>query len=271
MPFWRQGLLWLGLAILSPFVLIGEILSGRSRLREPWIRGYLLLGSILLVLTGLTLALGRASDRVVFATLGRFDAARVRMAPTDLYADEINAAASRHNLNPILVSYLIQIESGGRPLLVSPKGARGLMQIMPQTWREVNPGAACPGDHAPPVCSAGLGCIFSAWGNIRTGTEYFARLIRLNRGDLLAALQAYNAGQMNVAQAPPAKFRETQNYLRSFLQLCRGLQQDSFADALRSSVFYRRFVLPIFLVLAVHLALGALYLWRTMTARSRFT
>ncbi|MDM7460516.1 MAG: lytic transglycosylase domain-containing protein [bacterium] len=108
--------------------------------------------------------------------------------------------AARYNLDTELILRVIEAESGGDPRAISPKGAIGLMQLMPETARAL--GVQDPYD---PV------------QNIEGGVRYLNHLIQ-QFGDLSLALAAYNAGPSNVRRyggVPP--FPETQRYLERVL------------------------------------------------------
>jgi soluble lytic murein transglycosylase len=120
------------------------------------------------------------------------------------FADQINRTAVRHGLDPALVAAVVAIESDFDPRAVSPKGARGLMQVMPQTWPEV----------APEDCPA-LACAFQPEANLEAGSRYLRRMLSRFGGDVRLALAAYNAGPGAVARhdgVPP--YPETTEYLR---------------------------------------------------------
>jgi hypothetical protein len=114
-------------------------------------------------------------------------------------------AARRHGLDPELVLAVVAVESGFRPEAVSPKGAQGLMQLMPGTSREL--GVADPLDPAQ---------------NLDGGVRHLGALLSLYDGDLTRALAAYNAGAGAVSRhggVPP--YRETQAYVKKVLDRYR--------------------------------------------------
>jgi soluble lytic murein transglycosylase-like protein len=115
------------------------------------------------------------------------------------YEPLIQEHASRQSLRPELVRAVIQVESGFNPRALSPKGAMGLMQLMPATAKSL--GVNNPWDPAQ---------------NIRGGTQYLRRLLDQHDDNEELALAAYNAGPGAVARyggrVPP--YRETRDYVR---------------------------------------------------------
>lgn len=113
--------------------------------------------------------------------------------------EHVAQAARELRLDQALIEAIIAVESNHSPMAVSPKGAVGLMQLMPETARRF--GALDATDPAQ---------------NIRAGARYLRYLLDIFKGNLELALAAYNAGEGNVlrhgTRVPP--FPETINYVR---------------------------------------------------------
>jgi hypothetical protein len=118
----------------------------------------------------------------------------------------IDQAAVRHNVDPNLVRAVIKVESNFNPNAVSRKGAMGLMQLMPQTARQLrvsNP--------------------FDPEQNVDAGVRHLKQLMENYGGDVKLTLAAYNAGQGAVARsAGVPRFAETRNYVKRITQLYYG-------------------------------------------------
>src|SRR5271163_3590134 len=109
----------------------------------------------------------------------------------------VNAVRIRHHLDPDLINSVIHAESGFNPRAVSPKGAQGLMQLMPQT-----------------AARLGVADSFDPNANVEGGTRYLRELLERYDFDLIKALAAYNAGPQRVEQyggVPP--YYETKAYV----------------------------------------------------------
>jgi soluble lytic murein transglycosylase-like protein len=125
-----------------------------------------------------------------------------RLHSASAFERAIFEAARRHRVDPNLIKAVIHVESGFNPRAVSPKGAQGLMQLMPGTARML-----------------GVRNAFVPEWNIHGGTQYLARLLK-RYGNEAHALAAYNAGDVPVQRyngIPP--YSETQNYVRRVLLL----------------------------------------------------
>ena len=116
------------------------------------------------------------------------------------FADVISAAAATHDIDLRLVHAVIEQESNYEPRARSKKGARGLMQLMPDTARQY-----------------GVRNFYDPKANVDAGVRHLKDL--MSRLDLPTALAAYNAGEATVRRyggLPP--FPETQTYVRSILR-----------------------------------------------------
>lgn len=133
----------------------------------------------------------------------------------------VREQAAREGLDPFLVTALIREESAFLPTAVSHAGARGLMQLMPQTAERVARERKLALPSAP---------LESPEANIRLGTIHLADLIRDNGGSLSLALAGYNAGQVQVRRwrdrygftdeeqfTEDIPYAETRNYVKRVL------------------------------------------------------
>ncbi len=122
--------------------------------------------------------------------------------------DLISPAAERNGLDPRLVAAVIWVESSGDPKAVSHKGAKGLMQLMPQTAETL-----------------GVQDVFNPEQNIDGGARYLKRLLDQHDDDVSLALASYNAGPSAVARhggIPP--YPETRKYVKRVLDIYEGSQ-----------------------------------------------
>jgi soluble lytic murein transglycosylase-like protein len=124
------------------------------------------------------------------------------------YSHIIKGAAAANRLEPALVTAVIAAESGGDPRAVSKRGARGLMQLMPETARRY-----------------GVSNSFDPEQNITGGARYLRDLVERYQNDLELVLAAYNAGPDAVdrqgGRIPP--FRETLEYVPRVLAIYHRL------------------------------------------------
>ncbi len=139
------------------------------------------------------------------------NSAALRAAAPNLAA-AVERIAAEHAVPARLVQSVIQAESNYDPAAVSPKGAQGLMQLIPATARRF-----------------GVFDAFDPLENIQGGVKYLRYLLDLYGGDYPLALAAYNAGEGAVARyggVPP--YPETRNYLQ---RVARRLSEAPAASA----------------------------------------
>jgi soluble lytic murein transglycosylase-like protein len=126
----------------------------------------------------------------------------------------IEDSAKRHGVKPQLIRAVIQKESAARPCAESPKGAQGLMQIMPATASDY-----------------GVTDVFEPKQNVDAGTRYLKVLLERFKGDLSLALGAYNAGPAAVERdGGVPKNSETQSYVSEILKLLSAPAPPILAD-----------------------------------------
>lgn len=156
----------------------------------------------------------RSQDFEAAMTPGPQDLSLFAPGPDDLEADAqrrflhglpygtaISLAAERHKVDGLLVAAIVSVESRFTPEAVSPRGAKGLMQVRPTVGR-----------------AYGAKDLFDPFANVDVGSRYFSSLMKDYGGDLELTLAAYNAGPAAVARyggVPP--YRETRAYVRKVL------------------------------------------------------
>jgi hypothetical protein len=121
--------------------------------------------------------------------------------PAPSLGDVVSVASSRNKIDPELIMILIRAESAFHANAISPKGAQGLMQLMPQTASQL-----------------GVQNALDPVANVEGGTRYLRQLLDRYGNDLIKALAAYNAGPERVDQyrgVPP--YAETRAYVAKII------------------------------------------------------
>lgn len=144
-----------------------------------------------------TLSASRASPKNAVLVPSGFPA-----RPKSDLTQVVNEASGRYRLDPDLVNSVIKAESSFNAHAISPKGARGLMQLMPGTASQL-----------------GVPNAFDPQANVEGGTKYLRELLERYNFDLVKALAAYNAGPQRVERfggVPP--YYETRAYVAKIVR-----------------------------------------------------
>ena len=157
-------------------------------------------------------------DRAIFtlAQVGYLDDVELRFPKA--FDKKINKHAQQQEINPAWAFAIARRESSFMTDARSPVGAKGLMQLMPNTAKQLKRG------------SVSRRYLYNADNNIQLGTKYLRKLLDKNKGNQILATASYNAGPYRVKKwlqntsAMPADiwietipFRETRNYVKSVL------------------------------------------------------
>ncbi|MBC3423592.1 lytic transglycosylase domain-containing protein [Pseudomonas wayambapalatensis] len=152
---------------------------------------------------------GRQYERVISETRPQAGPLEAQLLTGRPYADLVADAARLHEVPQALLHAVIKAESGYNPKARSAKGAAGLMQLMPDTAREM-----------------GVKDVLDPKDNVQGGARYLKRMLRLFDNDITLAVAAYNAGPDAVISrgrvVPP--FAETRRYVPNVLRDYRRLQ-----------------------------------------------
>ena len=193
----KHAALLLSLGLLAAPALRAEYVVLRSGQRLK-VTGYQLLGDkYRLQMGGGTVEIA-AEDVVTIEPEEVFTPLPAKPLVKAPYRELVEAAAARYRVDADLITSVIAVESNFDPKALSPKNARGLMQLLPETAQRM-----------------GVQNIYDPQENINAGTRYLRELLQRYNSDLALALAAYNAGPEAVEQygrVPP--FEETLSYVR---------------------------------------------------------
>ncbi|CAB5519049.1 Soluble lytic murein transglycosylase precursor [Pseudomonas putida] len=152
---------------------------------------------------------GRHYERVIRESVAHAGPADAQLITGRPYAELVAKAAEAHGVPQALLHALIKAESGYNPKARSPRGAAGLMQLMPDTAKEM-----------------GVKDVLDPASNLQGGARYLKRMLTLFDNDITLAVAAYNAGPDAVISrggvVPP--FAETRRYVPNVLRDYRKLQ-----------------------------------------------
>lgn len=142
------------------------------------------------------------------------------------YDRQIKRAAGIHMVDPLLIKAIIKAESAFDQFATSSKGAQGLMQLMPETARDLR-----------------VGNPYNATQNINGGTRYFKKLLDSYEGDLSRSLAAYNAGPGRVAKKGPLPMiKETRTYVQRVIQYYQLYQQATSSPGTSQTITLQKLV-----------------------------
>jgi soluble lytic murein transglycosylase len=160
------------------------------------------------------------------------------------YTDKIHENSVQHKLNPVIIYGLIRRESAFNEKATSPTGARGLMQIMPRTGRDIARNLK--------ERWRGKNSLYNPVTNLKYGSYYYQKLLTQFDGHYALALAAYNAGPHRVkkwlpeTEALPADiwietipFHETREYVTAVLAYALIYQQRTQSNELSMNDFTR--------------------------------
>ncbi|HBF36926.1 MAG TPA: hypothetical protein DDW50_06355 [Firmicutes bacterium] len=218
--------------LLSPIIIFVDSFRRKETLDGTWIFSFFLFLTVALGLTGTGILV---TEGPLVKTMKMMTA--VTENQEDLAGDLqpiiriINRNALANNIDPNLVYAIIKSESNFSPRAVSPQGAKGLMQIMPQVWQQY---------HNRLDESSNDNDIFSPEANIDVGVKYLRDLLRHYQGRVDLALEAYNAGISNVRPGNEPKFKETRGYVQNTLALWQTMRRQAIDHELQISLYLQK-------------------------------
>ncbi len=234
---WQRIIIVLIKLVISPLVLLADSIRRKGTLDNSWLYAFFLFTTVVMGLTGIGIVI---NDIPLFKTLRmistQIDNREILSGDLRPIIKTINKYALQYRVDPNLVYAVIKSESNFQTTVISRAGARGLMQIMPEVWREYNSGSLCKGNHRDRrVCFQG-DCIFDPEANVRTGVKYLRDLLDKYQGRVDLALEAYNAGISNVRPGMDPKYSETRTYIKRTISSWQDLRKYTIDQQLKLSI-----------------------------------
>jgi hypothetical protein len=227
--------------LLSPLVVLADSFRRKGTLDRTWLFAFFLFITVVMSITGIGILV---SEEPMIKTMKMMAAVtenqEILSGDLQPIISLINKNALENNIDPNLVFAVIKSESNFSATAVSAKGARGLMQIMPEVWQEYNGSSICSGRHSNKIICRSGECIYSPEANIRVGVKYLKDLLNHYQGRIDLALEAYNAGISNVRPGSEPKYKETKGYVKKTLGLWQALRREAIGQQLETSLYIQR-------------------------------
>ena len=226
--------------IFSPILLISDCFRKKKRVSNEVVFAFSLLLTLVMLFTGTCILVSQSQNNKAFAIVGNFAATQEQLGENLAFSQEISYYALKYNLDPLLVYAVIDQESKFDRFAVSERNAKGLMQLTPTTWQEMNPNGICDGTHDRYQCHE-TECIFCPGANIAAGTRYLRQLVERFDGEIGFALEAYNAGSTTVDTSRSEHiYPETRSFTRSISQKLKTMRQNRVLDLIDLAISARQ-------------------------------
>jgi hypothetical protein len=227
--------------LLSPLVILADSFRRKGTLDKTWLFSFFLFITVIMGLTGIGILVTEGpmvKTMKMMATLTENQ--EILAGDLQPIIRLINKSALENNVDPNLVFAIIKSESNFNVMAKSTKGARGLMQLMPEVWQDYRRKTICSGRHNNNfVCRPGE-CIYSPEVNIEVGVKYLKDLLKHYNGRVDLALEAYNAGISNVRPGNEPKFKETRGYVKKTISSWQTLRRQAIGQELELSLYLQR-------------------------------
>lgn len=236
---WKP-LAYLLMFVFSPFLLISDCFRKKKRVNNEVVFAFSLMLTLAMLFTTTCIWVSQSQNKKAFALIGNFAATQEQLGENLAFSQDISYYALKYNIDPLLVYALIDQESKFDRFAVSDQNAKGLMQLTPSTWQEMNPNGVCDATHDRYQCHE-TECVFCPGANIAAGTRYLSQLVERFDGEVGFALEAYNAGSATVDTSRDEHiYPETRSFTRNIAQKLKTLRQNRVLDLINLAVDARQ-------------------------------